>query len=201
MMMFAYVLSYLFGSVDFAYIIARFHRIKLDKFGDGNLGATNLMYALMKKKKYSKSKALFFFLFVGLLDGLKALIPTLLFDPLAGIFAILGHCFSIFTIPKTRKIPSGVGLASSIGWILAVDYKMMLPVGIVFLPFLFYFGKFFEKERGHIYSIFAYPFGVLLYIIWQNPTKDIAYSLVLMTVIVVAARLIKIKRLLETCLK
>ncbi|MCD6483055.1 MAG: glycerol-3-phosphate acyltransferase [Candidatus Aenigmarchaeota archaeon] len=199
--MLACVLSYLFGSIDFAYVIARLHHIKLDKFGDGNLGATNLMYALMKKKKYSKSKALFFFLFVGFLDGLKTFIPTLLLGPFAGIFAILGHCFSIFTIPKTKKIPSGVGLASSIGWILAVDYKMMLPVGIVFLPFLFYFGKFFEKERGHIYSIFAYPFGVLLYMIWQNPTKNIAYSLVLMIVIIVTARLIKIKRFLETCLK
>ena len=201
MMVLPCILSYLLGSIDFAYIIARLYHIKLDKFGDGNLGATNLMYALMKKKKYSKPKALFFFLFVGFLDGLKALIPTLLFGSIAGIFAILGHCFSIFTISKTKKIPSGVGLASSIGWILAVDYRMMLPIGIVFLPFLFYFGKFFEKERGHIYSIFAYPFGALLYIIWQNPAKDIVYSLVLMVVIVVTARLIKIKRFLETCLR
>lgn len=201
MMLTWYILSYFIGSIDFAYIISRIHGIKLENFGDGNLGATNLMYALIKKKRYSKLRALFYFLVVGALDAFKAFLPVIIFDVYAGVAAILGHCFSLLSIIKTKKIPSGVGLASSIGWVLAVDYRIIIVVGIVVLPFVFYFRKHFEKERGHIYSVFAYPFASLLYIILFAPPSDVVNSLVLINTIVASARMMKIKGFLETCLK
>jgi len=155
--MLGYIISYLLGSINFSYVIGKLLKIDISKYGDANLGAVNLYYAYTGRHRF------LVFLLAAFLDGLKAFIPTIIFGPLAGAFAVVGHCFSIFSIIKTKKVPSGVGLASSIGWALATDYKILalsIPYLIVFfLPFV----KVFRKERGHIAAAVSYPFIALTY--------------------------------------
>ncbi len=101
--------AYLFGSVSFAYWVAKAKGIDLRQHGSGNLGATNVYRTLGLK----------FGILVFLLDGFKAWLPTLLavhaFEASwmhigVGFFAILGH-----TVPIFHRFRGGKGAAPGIG--------------------------------------------------------------------------------------
>ncbi len=122
------VLSYLIGSIPFAYITAKiFKGIDIRKYGSGNPGATNVF-------RLSKPLGLLAFL----CDTLKGFIPVfwaVRTNPssdwlvIAVILAvILGHIFT-----PLLKFKGGKGVATGCGAFLAVDPVATLTCLLVFI--------------------------------------------------------------------
>lgn len=106
--------AYVLGSVPFAQVLARAHRVDLRSSGTGNVGAGNL----------TKTVGVAWGLTAGVLDGLKGLVPIWLslrsgLGPgaagMVGVAAVVGHNWSIFL--RSR---SGRGLATAFGAIVAL---------------------------------------------------------------------------------
>ena len=121
------VLSYLVGSIPFAYLIAKhFKGIDIRKHGSGNPGATNV-YRIDKR--------------LGLLaffcDVLKGFVPVLLAvkaNPSSDVLVIfvtlaviLGHMFTIFL-----NFKGGKGVATGCGAFLAISPLATLTCLLVF---------------------------------------------------------------------
>ncbi len=120
-----YLLAYLMGSIPFGLILAKFFAgVDIKKEGSGNIGATNVLRVLKEKdpklaKKLSVTTLL--------LDALKGVF-VLLLGYAAGVsqetlwaiavFAVIGHCFSIFLWGE-----GGKGVATGLGVLL-----VLLPV-------------------------------------------------------------------------
>ncbi len=103
--------SYLFGSINFAYVIARLLKLRIEETFDENLGAYNL---------YRASNSLALAALAGVLDIIKVYLPAKLFGIWAGIAAYLGHAFSFWYMLKVKRIVStGMGLSSILAIALA----------------------------------------------------------------------------------
>lgn len=122
-----WVLSYLFGSIPFGMLLAKFRKVDLRQQGSGNIGATNVARTLGKT--------------AGLLtlagDGGKGFLSCwiaghLLSQPweiaMAGLLAYGGHVFSIFL-----KFKGGKGVATGLGVFI---YLMPWAAGSVFVVFV-----------------------------------------------------------------
>ncbi|AIE86705.1 glycerol-3-phosphate 1-O-acyltransferase PlsY [Fimbriimonas ginsengisoli] len=110
------LLAYFIGAIPFGVIVCRSKGIDIFKFGSGNPGATNVSRAVGKPLG-----ALVF-----LLDVLKGLVPALIARQnvtqdlygmhaqawwfVAGLCAVLGHCYSVFL-----RFRGGKGIATSLG--------------------------------------------------------------------------------------
>lgn len=111
------LISYFIGSIPFGLIISKLKFIDIRSEGSGNIGATNVFRVMGPKMG----------ILTLLLDILKGLIPSYLFPifistfPLFnigvvfGIFAVLGHTFSIFLVFK-----GGKGVATSAGMLIGI---------------------------------------------------------------------------------
>lgn len=115
--------GYLIGTVPFGLILTRAMGLgDLRQIGSGNIGATNV---LRTGNKTAAALTL-------LLDGAKGAVPVLLARAfagedaaqLAGLMAILGHCF-----PVWLGFRGGKGVATFLGLILALAW----PVGLAAL--------------------------------------------------------------------
>jgi glycerol-3-phosphate acyltransferase PlsY len=114
------IISFLIGSIPTGLLIAKSKGVNLKKVGSGNIGATNVMRAL------GKEAALLTFLgdaakgaiAVGIAKGLSL---GVLHEGLFGLFAILGHNFSVFL-----KFRGGKGVATSIGALLVFSPHVAL---------------------------------------------------------------------------
>ena len=187
-------ISYLFGSINFAYLLGKLMKVDVSKAYNKNLGSSNLYDSINKKYKSKKLSASLFTV-SALLDILKAYIPTILFGPIAGSFAVVGHCFSIFSMLKTRNIPTGLGVASSGGWLLAIDYRIFLLGLFLFLAFHRYF--FMIKGMGvdNFYWAFIYPFLLILWIKYVGIDEDVFIGYMIMMLSIMTARTIKMKKM------
>lgn len=112
----ALITAYLLGSVNYAIVITRLAgRGDIRKLGNHNPGASNVMREVGKA----------WGLLVTLLDALKGVLPILVFRALffrnynnadfgvlylIGIFAVLGHCKSVFL-----KFRGGGGISTMLG--------------------------------------------------------------------------------------
>jgi len=140
------VFSYILGSIPFAYVLARLHGKDIASFGDRNIGATNAYYATGK---------LWVWIVAAILDALKAFLPAYFWGPWYGVIAVFGHIFSVFGFILIRRVVSGAGTASSIGFALAVDWRLVplaLAIFIVYYLVLRPGGSlmdFFAAERGY----------------------------------------------------
>ena len=114
------VLGYLLGSIPFGMILARVMGLgNLREIGSGNIGATNVLRTGSKK-----AAAL-----TLLLDGAKGAVAVLLARAtagedaaqLAGLAAMIGHCF-----PVWLQFKGGKGVATFLGILIALAW----PVGI-----------------------------------------------------------------------
>jgi len=142
---FLIILSYLIGSISFAYILTIIFGFgDIRNVGSGNVGATNVL------RTGKKSLALL----VLILDILKGFIPlTILFIYyqseysnilmfFIGSFAVMGHIFPIWL-----KFKGGKGVATYIGYILGIDYKL----GIIFI--ILWIAVAFLKKYSSLASI------------------------------------------------
>lgn len=105
----AVILSYLLGSINFAYITARIKGIDISSQGSGNPGTSNVLRTLGKR-----SAAIVLF---G--DLLKGAIPIVFFYQdqyfLAyGLAAVIGHIYPVF-----YKFKGGKGVATYLGVYIA----------------------------------------------------------------------------------
>jgi len=120
-----YLLAYLVGSIPFGLVLTKlFAGIDIKKAGSGNIGATNVLRVLKEKNPKLAKKLSIATL---LLDALKGTF-VLALGYAAGVsgetlwaiavFAVIGHCFSIFLWGE-----GGKGVATGLGVMM-----VLLPV-------------------------------------------------------------------------
>ena len=100
-------LSYLIGSLNFAYIVAKYKKLDISSSGSGNPGTSNVMRTI--GKRYAA------IVLIG--DVLKGFLPIYLFDEnllLCGLAAVVGHIYPIF-----YKFKGGKGVATYVGMYIA----------------------------------------------------------------------------------
>jgi acyl phosphate:glycerol-3-phosphate acyltransferase len=116
------VIGYLLGSIPFGMVLTRIMGLgNLREIGSGNIGATNVLRTGNKK-----AAAL-----TLLLDGAKGAVAVLLARvtagedaaQIAGLTAMLGHCYPIWL-----RFKGGKGVATYIGVILALAWPAGLAV-------------------------------------------------------------------------
>ena len=101
------VSSYLIGSINFAYLVAKYKKLDISSSGSGNPGTSNVMRTI--GKKYAA------IVLIG--DVLKGFLPILIFSEnmlLCGFAAVIGHIYPIF-----YKFKGGKGVATYIGVYIA----------------------------------------------------------------------------------
>jgi glycerol-3-phosphate acyltransferase PlsY len=116
--------AYLVGSIPSAQLLARLKGVDLRQVGSGNIGAGNLTHSVGPQ----------WGLTAGVFDGLKGLVPVLLAryvldmglaaSGMAGLAAVIGHCWSIFVRGR-----AGRGLATSAGLVFVLDPVLLVWIG------------------------------------------------------------------------
>ncbi|MFE1244326.1 glycerol-3-phosphate 1-O-acyltransferase PlsY [Fictibacillus sp. NPDC058756] len=125
------LLSYLLGSIPFALLVGKVgYGIDIRQHGSGNLGGTNTFRILGKKAGFIVSAA-------DVLKGtLAASLPVILeadLHPLiAGIPAVIGHCYPVFA-----KFKGGKAVATSGGVLLFAEPLLFLLVLLTFFLSLY----------------------------------------------------------------
>ncbi|MBE9535580.1 MAG: glycerol-3-phosphate acyltransferase [Proteobacteria bacterium] len=120
-------LSYLLGSISFAYIAGRIKGLDLSKEGTGTLGARNA------GRKLGKAAGLFI-LILDILKGITAVAAAGLIteQPIAPLIAwlgvVCGHCWSVFL-----GFRGGKGLASSAGALLLISPTLLFLEMLIML--------------------------------------------------------------------
>tara|TARA_Y100000591_G_scaffold328266_1_gene354421 strand:- start:695 stop:1294 length:600 start_codon:yes stop_codon:yes gene_type:complete len=165
------IASYLIGSINFAYIVAKFKNINIQEIGSGNPGSSNVMRALGKK----------YAVIVLTGDLFKGIAPFLIFGSeletlIYASISVIGHCFPIFYGFKGGK---GVAtyLGTIIGYIvfLAPDLGFLFwEIAIIFGFIVLYFGIFFIFRISAISSLITCSVGAL-YVIFQSPQTSIVW--------------------------
>lgn len=124
------VVSYLIGSVNFSILISKAISGKdIRESGSGNAGATNMLRTHGKKMGVLT-------LLLDVLKGIVAIIIAMIVDKnigantgilsyIAGVCVILGHNFPIYFGFK-----GGKGVATSLGVVLMLDWKVGLIVAV-----------------------------------------------------------------------
>jgi glycerol-3-phosphate acyltransferase PlsY len=116
--------AYLVGSIPSAQLLARLKGVDLRQVGSGNIGAGNLTHSVGPQ----------WGLTAGVFDALKGLVPVLLAryvldmglaaSGMAGLAAVIGHCWSIFVRGR-----AGRGLATSAGLVFVLDPVLLVWIG------------------------------------------------------------------------
>ncbi|KZE66047.1 glycerol-3-phosphate acyltransferase [Fictibacillus phosphorivorans] len=125
------LLSYLLGSIPFALLVGKLgYGIDIREHGSGNLGGTNTFRILGKKAGFIVSAA-------DVLKGtFAASLPVLLdidLHPLiAGIPAVIGHCYPVFA-----RFKGGKAVATSGGVLLFAEPLLFLLVLLTFFLTLY----------------------------------------------------------------
>ena len=126
----AYILAifggYLMGCSNMAYWLAKARGVDLRSGGSGNLGASNAVTMMGWKAG----------VITALHDGAKAFLAVLLFrwifpeveaiGTVAGVAAVYGHIY-----PFYLKFKGGKGLASYVGMLVALNWKLALALFVV----------------------------------------------------------------------
>ncbi len=190
------VLSYLLGSINFAYITARIKGIDISSKGSGNPGTSNVLRTLGKG---SAAVVLF-----G--DLLKGAIPIVFFYQnkyflIYGLAAIVGHIYPIF-----YKFKGGKGVATYLGVYIATvfinpynsDLFNLEIFQILNIPALifFYFVIFKTTRVSAIASLTTVLITVSL-LIYENNEISNVLILIFLFVLILLKHSENIKRLRE----
>ena len=160
------ILSYLLGSIPNGLIFGKliWHK-DLRQFGSKNIGATNAWRVLGRQAG----------ILIFLLDFLKGALSVKLAEIFigdawaiicAGIFAILGHTFSIFL-----KFHGGKGVATGLGVI-----AMMMPK-VTAIVFLIWLAIFIVTRYVSVASIIAAVSTPILAFIFDEPKEFVLFGL------------------------
>jgi glycerol-3-phosphate acyltransferase PlsY len=176
------VLSYLAGSLPFAYLAGRARGLDLREHGSGNLGATNAVRVLGPGIGG----------IVYLADTLKGLLPVVLLPPHVdtaapqlwaiafGIAAVLGHVRPIFLLGKGGG--GGKGVATAGGVFLGLAWVPTLVAAVVFVAVLL-LGRIVSIASlaaafalsialfvwsGARSALFIMSFAMTLFVIWMH---------------------------------
>lgn len=143
-------IGYVCGLFQTSYIIGRFYKTDIREHGSGNAGTTNALRTFGKKAGAMtllgdclKCVAATFLvkLFLGKTYG--DILPLLTVYAAAG--CILGHNF-----PFYLNFRGGKGIAASVGFILAFDWRIFLICAVLF------FALFFTTHYVSVCSLSAY---------------------------------------------
>ena len=176
----AVIFCYLIGSINFAYLVAKYKKINIQEIGSGNPGSSNVLRALGRN----------YAIVVLLGDLFKGVLPFLLFgiqteSIIYGVMAVVGHCFPIF-----YKFKGGKGVATYLGTVVGYIIFLAPDLAILFWQFFFilgfvvlYFGIFYIFRISAISSLITCTVGSL-FIIFQESTVLITASQILIVVLI-----------------
>jgi len=105
--------AYVVGSIDFAVIVARMHGVDIREVGSGNPGASNVLRSI---GKVPAAMVLLGDTLKGVVGAAMGLIAAGTIDFqgewvfLAGLAAVVGHCFPVF-----HRFRGGKGVATGLG--------------------------------------------------------------------------------------
>lgn len=105
--------AYVIGSIDFAVVIARMHGVDIHTVGSGNPGASNVLRSI---GRFPAALVLVGDTLKGVIGAAMGMIASGTADPqiewafLAGLAAVIGHCYPIF-----HKFKGGKGVATGLG--------------------------------------------------------------------------------------
>ncbi|MGH3649889.1 MAG: glycerol-3-phosphate 1-O-acyltransferase PlsY [Acidimicrobiia bacterium] len=109
----AIVAAYVVGSIDFAVIISRMHGVNIHQVGSGNPGASNVLRSI---GRFPAAMVLVGDTLKGVIGVAMGMIASGLADPqihwafLAGLAAVIGHCYPVF-----HRFKGGKGVATGLG--------------------------------------------------------------------------------------
>ena len=117
--------AYLLGSINGALVVARARAVDIRAVGSGNPGASNVLRAIGKGPAAV----------VYCADLLKGFLPALIgfsvWDPaagaLAGLCAVIGHCYPVF-----HRFRGGKGVASAGGVVLVLSPLVMIAMVVMY---------------------------------------------------------------------
>lgn len=190
------ILSYILGSINFAYIMAKVKGIDISSLGSGNPGTSNALRTLGKGSA----------VIVLLGDLLKGALPIMFFYEdqyflIYGVAAVLGHIYPIF-----YKFKGGKGVATYLGVYIATVLKN--PYNSEFLNLdlfqlfnipaiaLFYFVLFKITRISAIASLSTVALTAGLLIFANNEFLNILV-LIFVFILILVKHSENIKRLIE----
>lgn len=126
------LIGYVFGLFQTSYIIGKIHKTDVREHGSGNAGTTNALRTFGKKAGAMTLlgdclKCVFAIVAVRLIFKEKSadILPLLSIYAAAG--CVLGHNF-----PVTLGFRGGKGIAASVGFLIAFDWRLFVLCAIVF---------------------------------------------------------------------
>ena len=148
------VYSYLLGSIPFGLILTKiFLKKDIRKIGSGNIGTTNVLRT--GKKSLAAGT-----LVLDLIKGYFSIIITFTyFENLISYSALI--CFIGHIFPVLLKFKGGKGVATYLGFILALSYKFFLIFGIswLVLTFLYRYASLSSIISSLIVFVYSYFFN------------------------------------------
>lgn len=108
--------SYVIGSIDFAVVIARMHGVDIHEVGSGNPGASNVLRTI---GRFPAALVLLGDTMKGVIGAALGMVASGVADPqvewafLAGLLAVVGHCYPVF-----HRFKGGKGVATGLGVML-----------------------------------------------------------------------------------
>jgi glycerol-3-phosphate acyltransferase PlsY len=188
------LLSYLLGSVATAVWVGKiFHGVDVREHGSGNAGATNVIRVLGWKtgvpvllidvlKGWVAAMLPVFFNLAG--EGTALLIN---YQILAGICAVLGHIFPLFT-----GFRGGKGVATIFGVLLAIHPLLTISCSGVFMCVLLISGY---VSLSSMSAGLAFP--VLLFLFFDTPSVFFKVFSIIVAIALIFTHRKNIKRLLK----
>lgn len=108
--------AYVIGSIDFAVIVARMHGVDIREVGSGNPGASNVLRSI---GRLPAALVMIGDTMKGVIGAAMGMIASGVADPLvewaflAGLLAVVGHCYPVF-----HRFKGGKGVATGLGVML-----------------------------------------------------------------------------------
>ena len=121
----ALLAAYIVGSIDFAVVVARMHGVDIREVGSGNPGASNVLRSI---GRFPAAMVLLGDTLKGVIGAAMGLIASGAVDFrgewvfLAGLAAVIGHCYPVF-----HRFRGGKGVATGLG----VLFFTMPLVGLI----------------------------------------------------------------------
>jgi acyl phosphate:glycerol-3-phosphate acyltransferase len=166
--MFLFVVCYLLGSLPFGQWVGQRHGIDLTQHGSGNTGAANAARALGLKGgltvlglDMAKGMIAVALAYLALMPGFVLHLTQVVF----GFGAILGHNYSVF-----RRFKGGKGIATTFGVVLALNPKVALLAGLLWLGLV---GLTRFSSVGSLGSTAAIP---LLMVVYGAPWEYVVFG-------------------------